>query len=144
MTSMNSGFCFNCLNKDHRIANCHSKTHCRHSNCNKRRNTLLHRDFQIDRIARKFQEGNTEQPNDVKRSLEWAVAGQNQNSKPLTKTSADSSDIECLTPNHFIIPRRSNLTTTMLNGNKHTDRLIQLNRQCESNAIQFWTRLMKK
>ena len=66
------------------------------------------------------------------------------NSRPLTKASADSNDIECLTPNHFIIPRRSNFPTTALEANKHTDRLIQLNRQCESNANQFWTRLMKE
>ena len=39
--------CFNCLNKDHRIANCPSKKNCQHNNCNKRHNTLLHRDFQI-------------------------------------------------------------------------------------------------
>ena len=66
------------------------------------------------------------------------------NSRPLTKASTDSNDIECLTPNHFIIPRRSNLATTTLEVNKHTDRLIQLNRQCESNATQFWKRLMKE
>ena len=47
MTTRNSGLCFNCLNKDHRIANCPSKKNCQHSNCNKRHNTLLHRDFQI-------------------------------------------------------------------------------------------------
>ena len=46
--------------------------------------------------------------------------------------------------NHFILPRRSNFPTTTLEANKHTDRLIQLNRQCESNANQFWTRLMKE
>ena len=40
------------------------------------------------------------------------------NSRPLTKASADSNDIECLTPNHFIIPRRSNLPTTTLEANK--------------------------
>ena len=47
MTTRNSGLCFNCLNKDHRIANCPSKKNCQHSNCNKRHNTSLHRDFQI-------------------------------------------------------------------------------------------------
>ena len=47
MTTRNSGLCFNCLNKDHHIANCPSKKNCQHSNCNKRHNTLLHRDFQI-------------------------------------------------------------------------------------------------
>ena len=36
------------------------------------------------------------------------------------------------------------LATTTLEANKHTDSLIQLNRQCESNATQFWTRLMKE
>ena len=66
------------------------------------------------------------------------------NGRPLTKASADSNDIECLTLNHFIIPRRSNFPTTTLEANKHTDRLVQLNRQCESNANQFWTRLMKE
>ena len=66
------------------------------------------------------------------------------NSRPLTKASADSNDIGCFTPNHFIIPRRSNLATTTLEANKHTDRVLQLNRQCESNATQFWTRLMKE
>ena len=65
-------------------------------------------------------------------------------SRPLTKTSADSNDIACLTPNHFIIPRRINFPTTTLEANKHTGRLVQLNRQCESNANQFWTRLMKE
>ena len=49
------------------------------------------------------------------------------NSIPSTKAAADSIDIECLTPNYFIIPRRSNLATTTLESNKHTDRLIQLN-----------------
>ena len=66
------------------------------------------------------------------------------NSRPLTKASADSNNMERLTRNHFIIPRRSNFPTTTLEANKHTDRLIQLNRQCESNANQFWTRLMKE
>ena len=47
MTTRNSGLCFNCQSKDHRIANCPSKKNCQHKNCNKRHNTLLHRDFQI-------------------------------------------------------------------------------------------------
>ena len=47
MTTRNSGLCFNCLNKDHRIVNCPSKKNCQHNDCNKRHNTLLHRDFQI-------------------------------------------------------------------------------------------------
>ena len=47
MTTRNSGLCFNCLNKDHRIANCPSKKNCQYTNCNKRHNTLLHRDFQV-------------------------------------------------------------------------------------------------
>ena len=47
MTTRNSGLCFNCLNKDHRIVNCPTKKICQHNDCNKRHNTLLHRDFQI-------------------------------------------------------------------------------------------------
>ena len=43
MTTRNSGLCFNCLNKDH---HCPSKKNCQHNDCNKRYNTLLHRDFQ--------------------------------------------------------------------------------------------------
>ena len=66
------------------------------------------------------------------------------NSRPLTKASADSNDIESLTSNHFMIPRRSKFPTTTLEANRHTDGLIQLNRQCESNANQFWTKLMKE
>ena len=66
------------------------------------------------------------------------------NSRPLTKASADSNDIECLTPNQFIIPRRTNFPTTTIEANKNTERLIQLNRRCESNVNQFWTRLMKE
>ena len=59
------------------------------------------------------------------------------NSRPLTKASADSNDIECLTYNHSIIPRRSKFPTTTLEANKHTDGLIQLSRQCESNAKSY-------
>ena len=66
------------------------------------------------------------------------------NSRPLTKASADSNDIECLISNHFLIPRRSIFPTITLEANKHTNRLIQLNKQCESNANQIWTRLMKE
>ena len=47
MTTRNSGLCFNCLNKYHRIVNCPLKKNCQHNDCNKRHNTLLHRDFQI-------------------------------------------------------------------------------------------------
>ena len=47
MTTRNSAFCFNGLNKDHCVVNCSSKKNCQHSNCNKRHNTPLHRDFQI-------------------------------------------------------------------------------------------------
>ena len=65
------------------------------------------------------------------------------NSRPLTKASADSNNMECLTPNRFIIPRRSSFPTTF-EANKHTDTLIQLYRQCGSYANQFWTRLMKE
>ena len=76
------------------------------------------------------------------RTQNWKVE-RNMNNRPLTKISTDSIDIEVLTPNQFRIPRHSHLTTTTLEANKHTDRLPQLNRQCELNT-HFWTRLMKE
>ena len=66
------------------------------------------------------------------------------NSRSLRKTSSDINGNECLTRNHFIIPRRINLATTTLEANKHTSKLIQLNIQCESNATEFWTKLMNE